>query len=127
MGDRKYECTPWGSPAYNIFGWQRPCYLLQDGYTETYKELIATTKWEDYGAASGNPKCANCMVSCGYEPTAVMDGFGSLKGFWGMVRGTFSSYKDEFALKQLNEWGSHEHTPLVQIATPTRSLEETNA
>ncbi len=56
MGDRKYECTPWGSPAYNIFGWQRPCYLLQDGYTETYKELIETTKWEDYGVASGNPK-----------------------------------------------------------------------
>ena len=69
MGDRKYECTPWGSPAYNIFGWQRPCYLLQDGYAETFKELMETTKWEEYGVASGNPKCANCMVSCGYEPT----------------------------------------------------------
>jgi MoaA/NifB/PqqE/SkfB family radical SAM enzyme len=94
MGDRKYECTPWGSPCYNIFGWQRPCYLLQDGYTESFKELLETTKWEEYGAASGNPKCANCMVSCGYEPTAVMDGFGSLKGFWGMVRGSFRSYRD---------------------------------
>ena len=69
MGDRKYECTPWGSPAYNIFGWQKPCYLLQDGYAETFKELLETTKWEEYGVASGNPKCANCMVSCGYEPT----------------------------------------------------------
>jgi hypothetical protein len=78
MGDRKYECTPWGSPAYNIFGWQRPCYLLQDGYADTFKELLETTKWEEYGVASGNPKCANCMVSCGYEPSAVIDGFGSL-------------------------------------------------
>jgi Domain of unknown function (DUF3463) len=128
MGDRKYECTPWGSPAYNIFGWQRPCYLLQDGYTETYKELIETTKWEEYGAASGNPKCANCMVSCGYEPTAVMDGFGSLKGFWGMVRGTlFSSYKDEQALKALNQWSPNGHAPLVQIEKPAHALEETNA
>ena len=81
MGDRNYECTPWGSPAYNIFGWQRPCYLLQDGYAETFKELLETTKWEEYGVASGNPKCANCMVSCGYEPSAVIDGFGSLNGF----------------------------------------------
>jgi hopanoid biosynthesis associated radical SAM protein HpnH len=128
MGDRKYECTPWGSPAFNIFGWQRPCYLLQDGYTETYKELIETTKWEEYGAASGNPKCANCMVSCGYEPTAVMDGFGSLKGFWGMVRGTlFSSYKDEQALKALNQWSPNGHVPLVQIEKPAHALEETNA
>ncbi|HEY3756742.1 MAG TPA: adenosyl-hopene transferase HpnH [Opitutaceae bacterium] len=93
MGKRSYECTPWGSPAYNIFGWQRPCYLLQDGYADSWKELLATTKWEEYGAASGNPKCANCMVSCGYEPTAVMDGFTTLKGFAGMVAGTFRSYK----------------------------------
>jgi hypothetical protein len=127
MGDRKYECTPWGSPAYNIFGWQRPCYLLQDGYTETYQELIDTTQWEEYGAASGNPKCANCMVSCGYEPTAVMDGFGSLQGFWGMVRGTFSSYKDKHAMKLLNEWSPQSHVPLVQIAEPVHTLEETNA
>ena len=83
MGDRNYECTPWGSPAYNIFGWQKPCYLLQDGYADSFKELIETTNWENYGAASGNPKCANCMVSCGYEPTAVDDGFGSLGGFFG--------------------------------------------
>ena len=87
MGDRNYDCTPWGSPAYNIFGWQRPCYLLQDGYADTFKELMETTKWEEYGVASGNPKCANCMVSCGYEPTAVIDGFWSLKGFLGMVTG----------------------------------------
>ena len=56
MGDRKYECTPWGSPAYNIFGWQKPCYLLQDGYTETFKELLETTRWEEYGVASRKSK-----------------------------------------------------------------------
>src|SRR5450432_3748702 len=68
MGKREYKCTPWGSPAYNIFGWQKPCYLLQDGYASTFKELIDETEWENYGTQSGNPKCANCMVSCGYEP-----------------------------------------------------------
>jgi hypothetical protein len=67
------------------------------------------------------------MVSCGYEPTAVIEGFGSLKGFWGMVRGTFSSYKSEFALKALNEWAPEGHAPLVQIEKPVRTLEETNA
>ncbi len=54
-------------PAYNIFGWQKPCYLLQDGYADTFKELLETTEWDKYGTESGNPKCANCMVSCGYE------------------------------------------------------------
>ena len=52
MGDRNYDCTPWGSPAFNIFGWQRPCYLLQDGYADTFKELMETTKWEEYGVGS---------------------------------------------------------------------------
>ncbi len=127
MGRRNYECTPWGSPAYNIFGWQRPCYLLQDGYAETFQELMETTKWEEYGVASGNPKCANCMVSCGYEPSAVMDGFGSLKGFWGMIRGTFSTYNDEGALKLLNEPAPHGAAPLVQIGSEQPSREEINA
>ena len=93
MGECNYDCTPWGSPAYNIFGWQKPCYLLQDGYAPTFKELLATTRWENYGVGSGNPKCANCMVSCGYEPSAVMDGFGSLSGAWAMIRGTFRKYR----------------------------------
>ena len=77
--------------------------------------------------ASGNPKCANCMVSCGYEPSAVIDGFGSLKGFWSMVRGSFSSYKDEHALRLLNEPAPHGPAALVQIAGADRALEETNA
>jgi hopanoid biosynthesis associated radical SAM protein HpnH len=126
MGERKYECTPWGSPAYNIFGWQRPCYLMQEGYAESYKELIETTKWEEYGVASGNPKCANCMVSCGYEPTAVTDGFGSWSGFRAMVKAHFSSYKDPHAQKMLNEYKPEGHGPLIQIAEPANSLEETN-
>ena len=86
MGKRDYQCTPWGSPAFNIFGWQKPCYLLQDGYADTYRELIETTDWSHYGTESGNPKCANCMVSCGYEPSTVHHGFTSLSGFWGMVK-----------------------------------------
>ena len=125
MGDKKYECTPWGSPAYNIFGWQRPCYLLQDGYVDSFKELLETTKWEEYGAASGNPKCANCMVSCGYEPTAVIDGFGSLKGFMSMIRGTFSLYPDQHALNLLNEPVPVGPAALVQIGQSHRELEET--
>jgi len=126
MGDRNYECIPWGMPAYNIFGWQKPCYLLQEGYAESYKELLETTDWESYGVPSGNPKCANCMVSCGYEAPAVIDGFGSLKGFWGMVRGTFSKYPDAHALKLLSEPTPHGPATLVQIEEPAHSLEEAN-
>jgi hopanoid biosynthesis associated radical SAM protein HpnH len=81
MGTRDFECTPWGNPTYNIFGWQRPCYLLQEGYAATFQELLATTRWEAYGRASGNPKCRDCMVHCGYEPTAVNHTFSSLRGF----------------------------------------------
>jgi hypothetical protein len=122
MGDRHYECTPWGMPAYNIFGWQRPCYLLQEGYAESYKELLETTNWNNYGVASGNPKCANCMVSCGYETTAVIDGFASLKGFLAMARGNFRKYPDAHALKLLNEPAPHANLVKIEPA-----LEETNA
>jgi len=81
MGIRDYECTPWGNPTYNIFGWQKPCYLLQDGYTTTFKELIETTPWDRYGTGSRNEKCADCMVHCGYEASAVDDTFSSWSGF----------------------------------------------
>ncbi|HET6422938.1 MAG TPA: DUF3463 domain-containing protein, partial [Planctomycetaceae bacterium] len=80
------ECTPWGSPAYNLFGWQKPCYLVQEGHTATFQELLDTTDWSQYGRASGNPKCANCMVHCGYEPTAVAETFNSWSGFWRVAR-----------------------------------------
>ncbi|MCH7689092.1 MAG: adenosyl-hopene transferase HpnH [Planctomycetes bacterium] len=85
-GNWELECTPWGNPTYNIFGWQRPCYLLQEGYCETFRELLETTDWDGYGHTSGNPHCTDCMVHCGYEPTAVAETFGSWKGFLANVR-----------------------------------------
>jgi hopanoid biosynthesis associated radical SAM protein HpnH len=81
MGKHDFECTPWGNPTYNMFGWQRPCYLLQEGYTGTFQELMDTTPWENYGKKSGNEKCRDCMVHCGYEATAVDYTFSSMKGF----------------------------------------------
>jgi hopanoid biosynthesis associated radical SAM protein HpnH len=71
-GNQTYRCTPWGNPTRNYFGWQRPCYLIGEGYAKTFKELMETTNWDAYG--TGNyEKCANCMVHSGYEATAVMD------------------------------------------------------
>jgi hopanoid biosynthesis associated radical SAM protein HpnH len=70
-GKQDYQCTAWGIPSYSIFGWQRPCYLMSDGYAKTYKELIETTEWEKYGRGR-DPRCDNCMAHCGYEPTAVL-------------------------------------------------------
>ncbi len=71
-GNQQYSCTPWGNPTRNIFGWQRPCYLIDDGYTYSYQELMETTDWDRYGAGK-DPRCNDCMVHCGFEPTAVMD------------------------------------------------------
>ncbi|MEL7315698.1 MAG: adenosyl-hopene transferase HpnH [Cyanobacteria bacterium J06559_3] len=73
IGEKDYDCTPWGSPSYSVLGWQKPCYLLNEGYYKTFQELLDNTDWEQYGTKSGNPKCANCMVHCGYEPTAAVD------------------------------------------------------
>lgn len=71
-GNRTYHCTPWGNPTLTVFGWQRPCYLLAEGYAKTFTELMETTEWDKYG--TGNyEKCADCMVHCGYEATAVND------------------------------------------------------
>jgi hopanoid biosynthesis associated radical SAM protein HpnH len=81
MGKQEFECTPWGNPTFNLFGWQRPCYLLQEGYAASFEELMETTSWESYGRASGNEKCRDCMVHCGYEATAVDHTFSSLRGF----------------------------------------------
>lgn len=71
-GNQSYKCTPWGNPTRNIFGWQKPCYLLNEGYADTFQELMDSVEWDKYG--TGNyEKCADCMVHCGYEPTAVTD------------------------------------------------------
>lgn len=80
------ECTPWGNPTYNLFGWQRPCYLQSDGYASSFQELLDTTDWSRYGRQSGNPKCADCMVHCGFEPSAVEATFGSLAGLLATAR-----------------------------------------
>lgn len=82
LGRWNLECTPWGNPTYNIFGWQKPCYLLQEGYCSSFKDLLETTNWSGYGKASGNSSCQDCMVHCGYEPTAVAQTFSSWKAFW---------------------------------------------
>ncbi len=71
-GNQSYHCTPWGNPTRNIFGWQRPCYLLNEGYAASYRELMEETDWHNYGTGRYE-KCADCMVHCGYEPTAVND------------------------------------------------------
>jgi hopanoid biosynthesis associated radical SAM protein HpnH len=73
IGEKDYECTPWGSPSYSVLGWQKPCYLMNEGHYKTFQELIDKTDWSQYGRASGNPKCTNCMMHCGYEPTAAID------------------------------------------------------
>jgi hypothetical protein len=71
-GNQSYKCTPWGLPTRNIFGWQKPCYLVGEGYAKTFKELMEDTVWDDYGVGNYE-KCANCMVHSGFEPTAVME------------------------------------------------------
>lgn len=72
-GNQNYDCTPWGNPTRNVFGWQKPCYLLADeGYVSSFQELLDTTPWDKYGTVN-NPKCASCMAHCGYEATAVED------------------------------------------------------
>jgi hopanoid biosynthesis associated radical SAM protein HpnH len=69
-GKTDFACTAWGIPSYSVLGWQRPCYLMADGYASSYQELIETTEWENYGRGK-DPRCANCMAHCGYEPSAV--------------------------------------------------------
>ena len=130
MGKRHYECTPWGMPTYNIFGWQKPCYLLQDGYADTFQELMESTAWHEYGTESGNPRCANCMVHSGYEATAVNDTFSSLGGLLATARATlFTRHPDQAARRMLNEpvRPVHSYNPLVQIEENADQLEETRA
>ncbi len=87
-GNQSYACTPWSNPTYNVFGWQRPCYLLSDeGYADSYQSLIEDTEWEKYGIGN-NPKCNNCMAHCGFEGTAVNDAFSHpLKALLTSLRG----------------------------------------
>jgi hopanoid biosynthesis associated radical SAM protein HpnH len=77
-GKAEFSCTAWGVPSYSLFGWQKPCYLMSDGYAATYRELVETTEWEKYGRGK-DPRCDNCMAHCGYEPSAVLATTSSLR------------------------------------------------
>jgi hopanoid biosynthesis associated radical SAM protein HpnH len=77
-GRTDLHCTPWAIPSYSLFGWQKPCYLMSDGYVATYQELLDSTDWDAYGRGK-DPRCDNCMAHCGYEPTAVLATMDSLK------------------------------------------------
>ena len=130
MGKQQYACTPWGMPTYNVFGWQKPCYLLQDGYADTFQELLETTAWQNYGTESGNPKCANCMVHSGYEASAMDHTFSGLGGLWAAMKATFRvKYEDPDALDLLHEPAKpvHSYNPLIQIDKAKSQLEETRA
>ena len=86
-GNQEYHCTPWGNPTRNIFGWQKPCYLIGEGFVGSFRELMETTEWDSYGTGK-YAKCANCMVHCGYEPTAVNDTLKRpLHAMWVKLRG----------------------------------------
>ncbi|MGF1463526.1 MAG: adenosyl-hopene transferase HpnH [Maricaulaceae bacterium] len=88
-GNQDYQCKPWGMVTYNVFGWQKPCYLLGEGYTDSFKELMEETDWDSYG--TGNyEKCADCMAHCGYEPTAAED---ALSNPWKMLKLAFTGIK----------------------------------
>ena len=86
-GNQTDKCTPWGNPTRTVFGWQKPCYLLGEGYAKTFKELMETTDWETYGTGKYE-KCANCMAHCGYEPTAADAALNNpFKALWVALRG----------------------------------------
>ena len=116
MGKREYECTPWGMPCYNIFGWQKPCYLLQEGYADSFRELMDETAWENYGHASGNPKCANCMVHSGYEATAVDHTFSGFGGIWANIKAiVFNTYANPAAAQRLEAERGKPHGPIAHL------------
>jgi hopanoid biosynthesis associated radical SAM protein HpnH len=93
-GNQSYACTPWGNPTRNVFGWQRPCYLLGEGYAKTYKELMDSTDWDKYGVGNYE-KCSDCMVHSGFEATAVLD---SVKNPWKMAKLALKGIKTEGAM-----------------------------
>ena len=111
-GNYDLECTPWGNPTYNVFGWQKPCYLIQEGYAETFDELMTSTDWSRYGRASGNTKCQDCMVHCGHEPTAVDQTFGSLRGLIAAAKVTL------FGLRPQSGSGRSPELPGTRHPTP---------
>jgi hopanoid biosynthesis associated radical SAM protein HpnH len=101
VGNQEFHCTPWGMPTRNIFGWQKPCYLLGEGYARSFTELMEATDWDSYGTGRYE-KCANCMAHCGYEPTAADAAFSNpLRAAWIALRGvrTDGPFAPEIALE----------------------------
>ncbi|HET7370675.1 MAG TPA: adenosyl-hopene transferase HpnH [Gammaproteobacteria bacterium] len=124
-GNQSYQCTPWSMPCYNIFGWQKPCYLLVDeGYVPTFKQLMEETDWDNYGFGK-NPKCDNCMAHCGYEGTAVDETFAHpIKALMASLRGprTEGPMAPELPILYGNRAdavaaGSEVHVPVDDIKT----------
>ena len=128
MGKRQYDCTPWGNPTYSLFGWQKPCYLVNEGYADTFDELMNDTDWPQYGFESGNPKCTNCMVHSGYEATAVDHTFTSVRGLFGTIKAMmFGRYGSESAMQALEDEKSKPHGPeahLVQLGLDVDALKQ---
>jgi hopanoid biosynthesis associated radical SAM protein HpnH len=121
QGNWQLECTPWGNPTYNIFGWQKPCYLLDEGYVGTFQELLETTDWAAYGRASGNPSCQNCMMHCGYEPSAVNDTFGSLRGMMQAARSIIFPSRRQPELTRSTNAPVHQPATLLPILGQSHS------
>jgi hypothetical protein len=126
-GGRDYDCTPWGNPTYSVFGWQKPCYLLQDGYADSFQGLMEETQWENYGPKSGNPHCRDCMVHSGFEASAVEEIFSSLRGLTAMIRAALfgpaipEPQGDPAALLQIATEPQSAPAALLQIAAELES------
>jgi hopanoid biosynthesis associated radical SAM protein HpnH len=132
-GNRAYRCTPWGNPTRTVFGWQRPCYLLGEGYAESFKALMEETNWDSYG--TGNyEKCADCMVHCGFEATAVEDAFKHpLHALGVMLRGvrTDGAMAQDIPLDRQRPaefvFSRHVENKLAEIAEAERAPEQLTA
>jgi len=120
-GNQSYDCTPWGNPTRNVFGWQKPCYLLADeGNASSFQELLDSTPWDKYGTVK-NPKCANCMAHCGYEATAVEDTLANpFKALLTRIRGPKTS-GEMVAEKKPKYMGSDRKTTIADIPVKIES------
>lgn len=126
-GNQNYECTPWGNPTRNVFGWQRPCYLLVDeGYAASFDELIKDTEWDRYGTGR-NPKCDNCMAHCGFEPTAVNDAVAHpLKALGASLRGPRTS--GHMAPEPARRYAAAQESPLPHtVSIPVETLKRSRS
>jgi hopanoid biosynthesis associated radical SAM protein HpnH len=133
-GNQTYQCTPWSNPTYNVFGWQRPCYLLSDeGYADSYKSLIEDTEWDKYGVGR-NPRCDNCMAHCGFEGTAVNDAFSHpLKALMASLRGPrvtgamAPELPIQYSDKDTARYATVTAIPVAQVQRTRRETEDSTA